>query len=139
MAYHLQTLLQILQMAVQILQTDLVMQSLVTLPEVVGHLRVHVMDLGITPLAQILHRLPVGIPDPLQFVRERMMRVKQLKLPQHREIGEMRLHLACIEMVQIIEHRTQLVQQREDTDEAILVEIHISGVLPCSVDDISSI
>lgn len=111
LAYHLQTLLQILQMAVQILQTDFVMQPLVALPEIIGHLRVHVMDLGITPLAQILHRLPVGIPDPLQFVRKRMMRVQQLKLPQHRKIGEMRLHLACIEIVQIIQHRTQLVQQ----------------------------
>lgn len=111
LAYHLQALLQILQVAVEILQTNLVMQSLVTLPEVVGHLRVHVMDLSVAPLAQILHRLPVGIPDSLQLIRQRMMRMQQLKLPQHREIGEMRLHLACIEIVQIIQHRAQLVQQ----------------------------
>ncbi|MNT73385.1 hypothetical protein D3C72_2120840 [compost metagenome] len=98
-------------MTVQILKLNFVVQPLMPLPEIILHFGIHIMNFRIAAFAQILQRLTVCVLNTLQFIRQRGMLFEQMELPQYREIGEVCLGLACIQIIQAVQHRPQLVQQ----------------------------
>ena len=130
-AYHINTLFEIVQVLADILQLDLVRQSLMT-PQIILHLGIHVMDFGVAPFPEGVQRCFVTILDLLQLFGQLSVGLQEFKLPQDRKIREMCLHLGGMKIIQIVQHRPQLVKDREYADEAVFVKIHIPLIFPCS-------